>query len=542
MADDFAQLAASFLPKSFGKNTTTKPVEKRPALQAKEHEEQDGPEVDMTDVKLPITNEAKIEQHSKTVSCVAVDQSGARLVTGGYDCNIGYYDFCGMDATLQPFRYVNPDEAHKIKTLRFSNCSQWLLCATSSNMATLLDRNGSKIRNYTDGDPYLRDLKNTNGHIAALTTCYWNPVNPDNFLTASEDGTVRIWNIGYRKRQDYVLVVKSKKAGAARTTVTHARYNHNASMIVTGSQDGSLKLWSGKGPWTFPSLEITDAHNFGSEITCLSFDQSTHNLLASRATDDTVKLWDLRNFKQPVSIARGLPNFCAETACVFSPDDGLICTGTSAKKGDELGQLVFLDAHRGLERVHSMDLTRSSVVGLAWPASLNQIITGNGDGTASLLYDPDVSMKGALLAVNRPARTREPAVISDVVVGQVLTPHALPLFRDNEGRSLKRAKIKARKDPVKSHLPTLPIDGPGQGGRLGSGVTQAIMAGRLPSKSTRDEDPREALLKYAKIAEENPIYVTPAYSQTQPKPVLDESLLVKEAEAERKKKEARNTN
>ena len=31
------------------------------------------------------------------------------------------------------------------------------------------------------------------------------------------------------------------------------------------------------------------------------------------------------------------------------------------------------------------------------------------------------------------------------------------------------------------------------------------------------EDPREALLKYAKVAESDPYWISPAYSQTQPK-------------------------
>lgn len=38
---------------------------------------------------------------------------------------------------------------------------------------------------------------------------------------------------------------------------------------------------------------------------------------------------------------------------------------------------------------------------------------------------------------------------------------------------------------------------------------------------SRDEDPREALLKYAKEAEENP-YFFAAYKKTQPKPIFEE--------------------
>lgn len=548
MEDDFSKLVSSYLPSSFGSTKREKqnePIVSDLIASTEEDEEDEDAEDDenspsKSDYNLPITKKVSIEQHTKTVSCIDIDSSGSRFVTGGYDYNIGYYDFGGMDSSLQPFRYVNPDGAYKIKSLKFSKCSQWLLCATSSNTPVLMDRNGSKVRTYAEGDQYLRDLKHTSGHVSALTSCAWNPVSSDHFMTSAADGTVRIWNIGYRQRQDHVIVVRSKKPTGGRSAVTHARYNNDASLIITGSEDGSLKLYPAKGPRNFASSEIVEAHSKGSEITSLAIDRSTGHLVSSRATDGTLKLWDTRNWKQPVAVRTGMPNFCSETSCVFSPDDRLIATGTSAKKGEEWGKLVFLDPANGLDLVHSVDqLTKSSVVGLVWPPSINQIITGNGDGTASILYDPALSKKGALLAMSKAPHSKEPAIVTDNPVGRIITPHALPLFRDTEGRSLKRARIKARKDPVKSHLPTPPVSGPGQGGRLGSGVTQAIMSELIPSINTRDEDPREALLKYAKIAEEEPMFVTPAYQQTQPKAFLDPSILEREKEAELKKQSAR---
>lgn len=526
--DEFRRMMASHMPKKpataksaanisvIGKGTAPDTSLKRPS----------------SDFKLPISERAQLEQHSKTVSCVEFDRSGGRLVTGSYDYNIAYYDFGGMDKRMLPFRCVNPDGAYKMKALRFSADGKWLLAATSSNTAVLMDREGSRVRTYAEGDQYLRDLKNTNGHVAALSTCYWNPGNADQFLTSSADGTVRIWNIGYRQRQDYVIIVRSRKAAAGRSPVTHARFNSDASMIITGSEDGSLKLFPGKGPWTFPAAEVTAAHEAGSEITCLAMDQATGHLIASRAVDGTVKLWDTRNWTKPLATASGLTNYCSETACVFSPDDGLIVTGTSAKRDHEWGRLVFLDARSDLQVVHEeSQFTKSSVVGLAWSPVLNQIVTGNGDGTASILWDPEVSQKGALLAMAKGQTAPLPSYVTDAVVGRIMTPYA-----PQEGQSLKRQRIKDRKDPVASHLPTPPSEGPGQGGRLGSGFSHSIMADRI-STSTRDEDPREALLKYAKKAEEDPMFVSPAYQATQPKPVLDSALLEKEAREEARKLE-----
>lgn len=83
---------------------------------------------------------------------------------------------------------------------------------------------------------------------------------------------------------------------------------------------------------------------------------------------------------------------------------------------------------------------------------------------------------------------------------------------------------KDRLDPVKSHRPDLPITS-GQGGRVASsGGTLSSYVIRNLGLSKRvddDQDPREAILKYAKEAAENPYWITPAYAKTQPVAVLD---------------------
>lgn len=44
---------------------------------------------------------------------------------------------------------------------------------------------------------------------------------------------------------------------------------------------------------------------------------------------------------------------------------------------------------------------------------------------------------------------------------RVITPHALPLFREDKPRSTRRAIEKARKDPVLSRQPELPVGSKG---------------------------------------------------------------------------------
>ena len=102
----------------------------------------------------------------------------------------------------------------------------------------------------------------------------------------------------------------------------------------------------------------------------------------------------------------------------------------------------------------------------------------------------------------------------------ILTPHALPMFRDlDPGRGTKRKREKDRMDPRKSRRPELPVTGPGRGGRVGASATQHVVQ-NLVRDTTRDvdvsgcfyftgddltiEQPREALLRYAEVADKDP--------------------------------------
>ena len=41
---------------------------------------------------------------------MGLDPAGARLLTGGYDCELKFWDFAGMDSSLQSFRSMHPCE------------------------------------------------------------------------------------------------------------------------------------------------------------------------------------------------------------------------------------------------------------------------------------------------------------------------------------------------------------------------------------------------------------------------------------------------
>lgn len=52
---------------------------------------------------------------------------------------------------------------------------------------------------------------------------------------------------------------------------------------------------------------------------------------------------------------------------------------------------------------------------------------------------------------------------------------------------------------------------------------ELMQQGGLIKETWMDEDPREAILKYADAAEKDPKFIAPAYAQTQPEPLFAKS-------------------
>ncbi|KAG0453814.1 hypothetical protein HPP92_025118 [Vanilla planifolia] len=473
--------------------------------------------------RIPLSNEIVLKGHSRIVSALAVDHSGSRVLSGSYDYTVRMYDFHGMTSKLQSFRQLEPYEGHQVRSLSWSPTSDRFLCVTGSAQAKIYDRDGLTLGEFIKGDMYIRDLKNTKGHISGLTSGEWNPKSKETILTSSEDGSLRIWDINDLKSQKQVI--KPKLARPMRIPVTACAWDQEGKRIVGAAGDGSIQLWNIKPGWgSRPDLHVEKAHI--DDVSGLKFSVDGLILL-SRSMDSTLKVWDLRQMRNPIKIFDNLPNHYPQTNASFSPDEQLIFTGSSVEKEYTGGGMLFFYDRRKLELVSRIVISpHQSVVRCAWHSKINQIFATVGDkkeGETHILYDPSISKRGALVCAARAPRKKS---VDDYEVQPVIhNPHALPLFRDQPSRKRQREKILM--DPMKSHKPEVPVTGPGFGGRVGttkgSLLTQYLMKqGGLIKETWMEEDPREAILKYADVAAKDPVYIAPAYAETQPKPVFAE--------------------
>ena len=451
---------------------------------------------------------------------MAIDPSGARLVTGALDYDVKFWDFAGMDASLRSFRKVRPCESHIIKSLEYSSTGDKILVVSGSSQAKVIDRDGHEVFECVKGDPYVVDVRRNKGHVGGLTSGCWHPKIKEEFLTASSDGSLRLWVTSGRGKASKNLM-KCKTQGGQKTIPTCCNFSRDGLLVACGCQDGSVQMWDHRKSFVNVALMLRGCHQNGSDMSSLAFGYDNRHL-ATRATDETLKLWDIRSFKKPVNVAQNLFSKFEMTECCFSPDDKMVVTGTSMDRGDSAGRLVFFEKST-FNKVCEMEIGNSHVIRALWHPKLNQMMVGSGDGVVRMYFDPDRSINGAKLCI---VKTKTKAKTTEfVATQQIITPYSLPMFREERQKSTKKQAEKARRDPVKSRRPELPLGMKGTGGRVSSGgsTLHSWMAKQISVKNKDDHiDPRERILRHAKESEENPYWISPAYKRTQPKPIFQE--------------------
>jgi hypothetical protein len=155
------------------------------------------------------------------------------------------------------------------------------------------------------------------------------------------------------------------------------------------------------------------------------------------------------------------------------------------------------------------------------------------------------------------------------------------MFKDPDPFNKNKRKV-GSSESASARKPDIPVKGPGKGGKLGTNFTQHFMQGVIKD-TTREEDPREAILRHAAEADckfedfcscsgcascfknvpgsllgtkytlcrpipclfhysnhtANPYWVAPAYKKNQPMPVMAANVYEDEDEAQRAAKKKR---
>ncbi len=80
-----------------------------------------------------------------------------------------------------------------------------------------------------------------------------------------------------------------------------------------------------------------------------------------------------------------------------------------------------------MKRVKSLLIGDSSVCGLTWSPSINQIIVGKANGEAQIYFDERLSKMGALKAINKQPRVEKDPLLN--YKAPIYNPHSLPMYK-----------------------------------------------------------------------------------------------------------------
>lgn len=290
------------------------------------------------------------------------------------------------------------------------------------------------------------------------------------------------------------------------------------SLLAASALDGSLMLWNGEGPYHRPSAEIALAHKPDTWTSGVDISPDGR-LVVTRGGDDTIKLWDTRKFKQPVtSVAHASTSEQYPTSNIqFSPNGSTVITGS------DTGDLHILNPATLKPELVTPVTPGSPLITVLWHEKLNQIITGSANARTHVLYNPQISFRGAVMVISKAPKRRhvddDPNFTTDLSQGisgdgAVKPGTGLAEIQASNSYASRHptmgltASGKSR-DPRRPHLPaTTPFSKNQPDARH--------VKTNIPLSSMRDEDPREALLKYATTASDDPIF-TNAWTKTQPK-------------------------
>ena len=451
---------------------------------------------------LPISHEVELKTngHSKTVSALAVDKAGGRVLSGGYDYQAKLWDFGGMNESLAAFRTLEPQDGHQVRSLVYSSTGDMFLAVTGGCQAKVYTRDAAEVCTLARGDMYIMDQRLTKGHSTAVTSGWWHPCDRNTLLTSGIDGTLRIWDVNSPAKNLSVLKPRGIMRGVG---VSATAFSRDGKLIAAGLTDGSIHLLKhSKGVDYRDDKALAGAHaKSTSSTTALLFSADGHSLFSRGGEHDhTLKQWDIRAFKQPVAVLAELENSYPETDMAFSPDEKILVTGTSSTEHNtQAGHAVFVE-RATMKPIQRLSMGCKSVVRSVWHSGINQLLFGCSDGAIRLLYDPQLSHKGVLQCIGRRAKPKPSADFDQVHIGAIQTPHALPSMRGDESKSRKRAREKT----AESMVPEKPVQGRhGVGGRAAGSQTMAAfhlskhVAMRV---DPREKDPREALLAMDTLA------------------------------------------
>ena len=221
-----------------------------------------------------------------------------------YNHALGEVGSYGGTSDLQLFPKIKMVHEGDVNCARICPNNKFMIATTSSSGDVLVFDYSKHPSKPKENDLMSKPQYRCNGHSEEGFALCWDPHSPLRLLSGANDGKVCLFDLSQHAgaRIDNTIKLKPFKESSAHTGAVndvdwHPSYAH---LFASASDDGSVRLWDPREELLVRSSN-TEAHS-GSRVNCVAFNKFNEYLLSSGGADGNVALWDARNMNQAVKI------------------------------------------------------------------------------------------------------------------------------------------------------------------------------------------------------------------------------------------------
>lgn len=214
------------------------------------------------------------------------------------------------DDTLAMFMQLNGQKREK----------PLLLCADLSDRKRVAEDDltfnqeavEARVKQFSNGELEVKEVRTYAGHSLAVYCCAFSP-NGDQFVTASRDRSVRLWNT----RTGSCTVMKGGHNGF----VLSCDFSPKGNRAVSSSDDRTIKVWN-----TMSCAKVSTLKGHEDKVYCVQYN-STGEYIVSGSVDHTVRVWNAETCSK-VTTLKG-HNLAVFSCCFSNSDRGkYVCSGS----------------------------------------------------------------------------------------------------------------------------------------------------------------------------------------------------------------------